>query len=438
MTLPFNMSSSSGPFEIVIVGAGIAGLAAAIALKAANRRIVLLEQSRLNREVGANISLQPNAVKIAKRFLDLDSYLFGDESIGRGVPDKAFLLYGTDDKLHMRIGLETSQYGEDRVCFHRVDLHTGLRQAALDSGAEIRTSSRVASVDAKAGKVILESGDTITADLIIGADGIRSAVRTAVVGHEEPALPTGLSAFRTLIPMKDLQDIKDLPEGVQLGASQTLMVVGRDCRLVMGPSRSGTVLGVVGLVPDTDEIKGATTWNIDASKDDFLRSYDGFPEWTREIIRRSVEPSIWQLRDIAPLPLWHRGKAVLIGDAAHAMLPTQGQGASQSFEDAEALQYFLRDISVSSEEAQLEQALAAVYAARHERASLIQAYSREQAKPGTSANGKVTLNPREFMDYNCKYEGCAWWLAQQQSKTTQEAATSSLPTVPALVSVHNT
>lgn len=418
------MSSTSKPFEIIIVGAGIAGLAAAVALKAPNRRITLLEQSSLNREVGANISLQPNAVKIAKRFLKLDSYLFGDDSIGRGVPDKAFLLYGTDNKLHMRIGLETSQYGEDRVRFHRVDLHTGLKQAALESGAEIRTASKVASVDAEAGKITLASGDELKADLIIGADGIRSAVRTAVLGHEEPALPTGLSAFRTLIPMEDLKSISDLPEGVVLGDSQTLMVVGRDCRLVMGPSRSGTVLGVVGLVPDTEEIKGATTWNIEASKEDFLKSYAGFPEWTLEIIRRSVEPSIWQLRDIAPLSWWSRGKAVLIGDAAHAMLPTQGQGASQSFEDVEALQFFLRNIDTSSSENELQRAFAAVYAARHERASLIQAYSREQAKPGTSANGKVTLNPREFMDFNCKYEGVASWLAQQEAKSQAVPATS--------------
>ncbi|SPO27212.1 related to salicylate 1-monooxygenase [Ustilago trichophora] len=419
---------ASRPFEIIIVGAGIAGLAAAVALKAPNRRITLLEQSRLNREVGANISLQPNAVKIAKRFLGLDSYLFGDDSIGRGVADKAFLLYGIDNKLHMRIDLETDQYGEDRICFHRVDLHNGLRQAALDSGAQIRTASRVVKVEAEAGSVMLESGEQLTADLIVGADGIRSAVRTAVIGHEQLALPTGLSAFRTLIPIESLSDIEGLPQGMQLGDSQTVMVVGRDCRLIMGPSRSGTVLGVVGLVPDTEEIKGATSWNMEASKDDFVRSYKNFPDWTLEIIRRSVEPSIWQLRDIAPLAAWHRGKAVLIGDAAHAMLPTQGQGASQSFEDAEALQYFLRDISSASSTDQVQQALAAVYAARHERASVIQAYSREQAKPGTSYNGKVTLNPREFMDYNCKYEGSSWWLAQQISKTRPSAATPALRT----------
>lgn len=418
---------TSKPFEIIIVGAGIAGLAAAVALKAPGRRITLLEQSRLNREVGANISLQPNAVKIAKRFLNLDSYLFGDDSIGRGVPDRAFMIYGTDNKLHMKIGLETAQYGEDRICFHRVDLHSGLRQAALDSGAEIKTASRVAKVDAEAGKLILESGEESTADLIVGADGIRSAVRAAVVGQDQGALPTGLSAFRTLIPIEELQGIQDLPEGVKLGESQTLMIVGRDCRLVMGPSRSGTVLGVVGLVPDTEEIKGATSWNMEASTEDFLKSYEDFPQWTREIIRRSVEPSIWQMRDIAPLPTWSRGKAVLIGDAAHAMLPTQGQGASQSFEDVEALQYFLRDIDASSSEEDVQKALEAVFAARHERASLIQAYSREQAKPGTSASGKVTLNPREFMDFNCKYEGTAWWLDQQQLKAREQGHTPSVP-----------
>lgn len=423
------MTQTTKPFEIVIAGAGIAGLATAVALAAPGRRITLLEQSRLNREVGANISLQPNAVKIAKRFLKLDMYLFGDNSLGRGVPDKAFLLYGTDDKLHMKIQLTTEQYGEDRVCFHRVDLHSALRQAALDSGAHIHTSSRVTKVDTEAGKVWLEDASEMSADLIIGADGIRSAVRSAVVQADAPALPTGLSAFRTLIPMDDLRDIRGLPEGVQLGQDQTLMIVGRDRRLVMGPSRSGTVLGVVGLVPDTDRTKESSSWNCQVSVQEFAEHFDDFPAWTRELIARSVEPSIWQLRDIAPLSAWHRGRAVLIGDAAHAMLPTQGQGASQSFEDAEALQYLLRDIGSNSSKEELERALAAVYAARIERASLIQAYSRQQAKPGTSDAGKVTLNPREFMDYNCNYEGCQSWLARQAAHPSNKnytPATSSL------------
>ena len=77
----------------------------------------------------------------------------------------------------------------------------------------------------------------------------------------------------------------------------------------------------------------------------------------------------------------------------------------------------------------VERALAAVYAARIERASLIQAYSRQQAKPGTSDAGKVTLNPREFMDYNCNYEGCQSWLARQaahHSNKDHTPAASSL------------
>ncbi|SPO38354.1 related to salicylate 1-monooxygenase [Pseudozyma flocculosa] len=406
-------TSQQKSFHIVIVGAGIGGLAAAVALKAPGRRITLLEASRLNREVGANISLQPNAVKIAKRFLGLDSYLFGPDSIGRGVPDKAFLLYGTDDKLHMKIPLATDQYGEDRVCFHRVDLHSALKQAAVDGGAEIRTASRVRSVDCQTGEVTLESGEAVQADLVIGADGIRSVVRSAVLGRDEDAQSTGLSAYRTLIPTAELQHITGLPEGVRLGDDQTLMVVGRDCRMVMGPSRSSTVLGVVGLVPDSHAPQQDDgSWNTSASIEGFTKSFADFPAWVRAIIAKSVDLSIWQLRDTEPLERWHRQRATLIGDAAHAMLPTQGQGASQSFEDAEALQHLLRGVDASTTAEELDDRLAQLFAARHERASLIQAYSRQQARPGAQA-GKVTLNPREFMDYNCQYDGVESWLRKK-------------------------
>jgi salicylate hydroxylase len=123
------------------------------------------------------------------------------------------------------------------------------------------------------------------------------------------------------------------------------------------------------------------------------------------------EIALWQLRDISPLPHWIRGRTILIGDTARAMSPTQGQGASQSVEDAEALQAFFSGVTACPALQEVQDRLGKVFDARHERASLIHAYSRQQARPGRGVGSKkVTLEPDEFMAYNCGYGSAKDWL----------------------------
>jgi salicylate hydroxylase len=165
---------ASSPFRIVIVGGGIAGLTAAIALRAPNRRIVVLEQSRLNKEIGALISLQPNASKIA-----YDTFRLGSElEHARGMADEGFRIYSTDGELVNEIPLTIKvEHGGSRVVYHRRDLHDALKKAALSTDrdgepVEIRVSSRVIGCDPWGGSVYLENGEKVEGDIIIGADGM--------------------------------------------------------------------------------------------------------------------------------------------------------------------------------------------------------------------------------------------------------------------------
>lgn len=173
-------------FHIVIVGGGIAGFTAAIALRAPNRIITVLEQSRLNKEIGALISLQPNASRIVESEWGLKSELHGE---AQAIVDEGFRIYNAEGHLVNSVPLTTrTKYGADRLMFHRRDLHDTLKRAALSSDREgdpviVRTACKVIDCDPLKGRVTLEDGEIITGDLIIGADGMY--VLSSLMNHLE-------------------------------------------------------------------------------------------------------------------------------------------------------------------------------------------------------------------------------------------------------------
>ena len=411
--------------KITIVGGGIAGLATAIALRGKGRQITVLEQSRMNKEVGALISLQPNASKIATKF-GLDAFL----ECKKPMTDQAFRIFDGEGKHQATIPLITKQYGAQRMLYHRVDLHDALKSAATSddlSGppARILTSSKVVSCDCERASVTLESGEELHGDVLIGADGIRSQLRKFVVGGGHDPKQTGTSCYRVLLPTSQLKDIEVVSSILKVNEAVTTMVLGKDRRVIMGPARGGEIFGLVILVPDevTSADVASNSWTTSASREKLLENVSTLPSWIQEICRRAPDDiALWQLRDIDPLSTWVKGRTVLIGDAAHAMLPTQGQGASQTFEDAEALQAVLQDLQAGASADEIRTKLEEVFDIRYERASLIQKYSRQQGlKGGPGGIDTVKLNPAQFMDYNSLYEGARAWQAAQREKQLETA-----------------
>ncbi|KXL49920.1 MAG: hypothetical protein FE78DRAFT_103949 [Acidomyces sp. 'richmondensis'] len=323
------------PFRILVVGGGIAGLSAAIALRAPGKDITIFEQSCLLSEIVAAISLQPNASRILRQNWNLD----GDLEQANGMIDRGFRIYDTDGTITNTVPLlSKTEYDGDRIMYHRQDLHESLKAAAITAGrgsqsAKVRTSSRVVRCDCEAGVITLESGEDIHADLIVGADGIHSILRDFVLGQKAKPVPT------------------------------------------------------VGLVPDekmNEDPDSKQSWVSKGDLTKMLETYRGFPRWVKSILFLASEVGLWQLRDMDPLP---------------TMLPTQGQGASQAVEDAEALGAFFGDMSQKPSLEQIKQGLREVFERRYSRASLIQRYSREAARPATAKGSKeVKLRADEFMD----------------------------------------
>ncbi|KAL5453233.1 hypothetical protein PMIN06_005588 [Paraphaeosphaeria minitans] len=117
------------------------------------------------------------------------------------------------------------------------------------------------------------------------------------------------------------------------------MAMGHDRRIIMEPARNGNLYSVVALVPNQGaEVEAGHSWTSKGDLETLLEEYKDFPAWATGPFRLAKDDiGLRKLRNTKPLEMWHRGRVIFIGDAAHAMLPTQGQGASQAIEDAEAL-----------------------------------------------------------------------------------------------------
>lgn len=347
---------------IGILGGGIGGLSAAIALRKAGREVAVFEQAARFGRVGADINLTPNAV----RALD-----------GLGVGDA---LRATAARPRFRIsrmwdsGEETSRlpmadeaerkYGAPQLTLHRADLLSAL-EAALPADA-IHLGHRAVGVAQDAEGVMLSFADGSTRRLaaLVGADGIHSVARAALHRAEHPRF-TGVVAFRAVVPRERLGDLPNLDSFTKWwGPNPQSQIVTFPLNL----GRDIFIFATIGQESWTHE-----SWTQPGSVEELRSLYADFHPEARALLDACdavLKTALWE-RD--PLPFWSQGRVTLLGDAAHPMLPFMAQGACQAAEDAVVLARCV------AEAPGIEDAFRLYQDARRDRTARIQLGSRENA-----------------------------------------------------------
>jgi 3-hydroxybenzoate 6-monooxygenase len=311
--------------RVIVVGGGIGGLAAALALARQGIGVQLLEQAAEIGEIGAGIQLAANA------FNALDALGVGEAARSRAVfTDSIRLMDALDGSEIVQIDVGApyrQRFGNPYAVIHRADIHLSILEAVqVHPLIQFRTNTQVHSLaqDDTGVTVTDQRGEQYRADAVIGCDGVKSAIRQALIGDE--ACVTGHVVYRAVV------DVQNMPADLQINAP--VVWAGPRCHLVHYPLRGGQQYNLV----VTFHSRDTEQWGVrDGSKEEVLSYFEGIHPLPHQMLDRPTSWKRWATADREPVERWSFGRATVLGDAAHPMTQYLAQGACQALEDAVTL-----------------------------------------------------------------------------------------------------
>lgn len=334
--------------RVLIAGAGIGGLTAALAALRQGHEVEVYEQASELKEVGAGVQLSANGTRV------LYALGVGEElkSLSCEATGKEIRLWNTGEtwKLFDLGKVSIERYGFPYFTVYRPDLLDVLARAVRRLKADaIHLRRKCVGFTQTDGEVRLdlEDGTTATGDALIGADGVHSPIRQTLFGADKPQF-SGIIAWRGIIPMERLPARMERRVGVNW--------VGPGGHVVHYPLRGGAVLNFVGALERTDwQIE---SWSARGTTEELAADYRGWHEDIQTLIRNIPVPHKWALMVRPPMPRWTVGRVTLLGDACHSMVPFLAQGAVMAMEDGLILARALTELDgdVASRLARYEEA----------------------------------------------------------------------------------